>query len=311
MVFVLAACTPHRDNAPAITLRVADQFNILRSTIESAGEGQPQSYKIEWSSFVGGPAIIAAETGGSVDVGWMAETPMVFAGAAGSPVKIVSVVRPLNEGASMMGLVVGPHAAIARPKDLKGKKIAYMRGTVAQYFLMRTLARAGLSLDDIVSVNVPAGAVATLLTTGSIDGTVTVDPILSTLIDQKRGRLLVIGGGSVIPGYSYLVVPTDSDPKRDAALADFVVRVARAYRWEHQHVADAVPTVSRVYKIPVRIARAVIERNPVHAVPIDAGIIEDQQTEADTFLHAGLIKKHVDVRAQFDPRFNALIAAVK
>ena len=37
------------------------------------------AYTVNWTNFIGGPPVIAAETGGSVDLGDMAETPTIFA----------------------------------------------------------------------------------------------------------------------------------------------------------------------------------------------------------------------------------------
>ncbi|MGQ2930117.1 MAG: hypothetical protein ACT6Q3_06560 [Sphingopyxis sp.] len=85
----LAACGGTAESGT--TLKVADQLHALKSSLDVAGEGQPTDYKIEWANFIGGPPIIAAQTGGSIDVGWMAETPLIFAQAAGSPVKVVAV----------------------------------------------------------------------------------------------------------------------------------------------------------------------------------------------------------------------------
>ena len=78
--FALFASCSHHASEP--TLRVADQLKVLQAALAAAGEDQPSAYRIEWSNFFSGPPIIAAETGGSLDLGWMAETPTVFAQAA-------------------------------------------------------------------------------------------------------------------------------------------------------------------------------------------------------------------------------------
>ncbi len=58
-----------------VTLKAGDQLQILRTQLAASGEDKNVPYDIEWSTFVGGPAVLAAQTGGSVDVGFMAETP--------------------------------------------------------------------------------------------------------------------------------------------------------------------------------------------------------------------------------------------
>src|SRR5262245_10299751 len=89
-LFGCSRSEPAADSGPT-TLRVGDQIETLQRLLRASGQDKPSDYKIEWSNFLGGPAVIAAQTGGSVDVGWMAETPLVFAQAAGSPVKVIAV----------------------------------------------------------------------------------------------------------------------------------------------------------------------------------------------------------------------------
>src|ERR1700754_4067391 len=91
LALVLSSCGSN-SNAPRteLVLRAADQMKILQSTLAEAGEDEPSGYRIEWSNFMGGPSVIAAATGRSIDVGWMYETPLIFAQAAGSPIKVVA-----------------------------------------------------------------------------------------------------------------------------------------------------------------------------------------------------------------------------
>ena len=48
-------------------------------------------------------------------------------------------------------LITGPKskASIHTVADLKGKKVAYVKSTTAQYFLFKMLEKAGLSWNDI------------------------------------------------------------------------------------------------------------------------------------------------------------------
>lgn len=106
-LLTLAACGGSK-GGDGTTLRIGDQLHALKSSLDVAGEGKPPGYTIEWANFVGGPPIIAAQTGGSLDVGWMAETPLIFAQAAGSLVKVIAVSKTIEGGGSPYALVVRP-----------------------------------------------------------------------------------------------------------------------------------------------------------------------------------------------------------
>jgi sulfonate transport system substrate-binding protein len=314
LLLVVMGCSRHgAEHSHLVTLHVADQLKFLQSAMESAGEDHPGNYNIEWSNFVGGPGIIAAETGGSVDIGWMAETPMVFAGAAGSPIRVIAVINPATSTASQYGLLVAPGSSIRTIRDLKGKKIAYMPGTVTQYYMMRLLARGGLTLSDIVTVSVPLGAVAHLLDTHAIDAAASADPLLSAMVQAGQAREISFGKERLTPGFSFLVAPetTLADEKLRPAIGDFIARVARSYKWERDNARAAAPTVARLYRVSQSVARMVVARSPRRCVPIDNSIIRQQQVETDAFLHAGLINRSVNVKAQFDLSFNKLVARVE
>lgn len=311
-LLLLSACTPSNSEGgnDAVVLKVGDQFGVLKSTLQSAGQDRPTGYEIEWSNFPSGPTIIAAETGGSVDIGHMMETPLVFAQAAGSPVKVVAVARRARAGTSALAVVVARESTITKIGDLKGKQVGFTPGTAAHYLITRLLGQEGLSLDDIRPVNI-ANSGPALLANGTVDATVTGDPLLSQMLAARHARIIATGGEPLTPDFNYLVASEKAlkDDKRAAAIGDFAVRVARATAWQCDHVAEAAPIMAKTYNISIPIADAMLRRAPGRYVPISSEVIAAHQKEADAFHHLGLISRKIDARALFDQRYNALIAA--
>jgi len=307
---LLAGCKRSEDKLPV--LHVGDQLQVLQAPLAAAGEDKPKGYRIEFSNFIGGPAVIAAETGGSVDVGYMAETPLVFAQAAGSPVKVVAVSQGFGTTSSNIALVVPTNSPIRSIADLKGKKVAYGPGTVTQYLLARALDSVGLSLNDIRTVQMAAFSPAAL-DRGIADVFTATEPMLSKSIAEGRIRVLVNGGAPFIPGFGYLVASDRAlaDPARAKLIADFVARAARAVRWRRENVAKAVPYTAKQFNVSPDLAEAILKRNPQHYTPIDASIVSKQQEEADLFYKLGLIHKRVDAKQVFDERYNPVVIGVE
>ncbi len=307
----LAACSPTgSDSAEGeVDLRVGDQLRGLHVTMDAAGESKSDGYKITWANFQSGPPIIAAQTGGSIDLGWMAETPLVFAQAAGSPVKVVAVSKVIKPDASPYALVVRADSPIRSVADLKGKSVAYMKGTVLHYMIARLLDDAGLSLRDIKPVQITGGSVA-LLDNGSADAMTLIEPNLSQLLEQGKIRIIATGAEPVTPGFYYLVASEKAlaDPRRVVAIKDFIARAARATRWQRENVKAAAPALAAVYKVEPRIAANIIERAPTGFAPIDPAVIAAHQAEADLFHKQGLIRERQDAAKIFDNRFNAVVA---
>ena len=75
--------------------------------------------------------------------------------------------------------------------DLKGKKVAYTRGSPAHFLLVSALARAGLTINDIQTVEVddPTRAAEAFLA-GSVDASVTWEPYLTQIKTSGKGRVL-------------------------------------------------------------------------------------------------------------------------
>ncbi|GHU90503.1 hypothetical protein FACS189476_10640 [Spirochaetia bacterium] len=71
-------------------------------------------------------------------------------------------------------LVASTKSGINTLADLKGKKIAYTRGATPQMYLIKVLAEAGLTFDDIEPLNstIPEGLAGVV--SGSIDATIFV-----------------------------------------------------------------------------------------------------------------------------------------
>jgi sulfonate transport system substrate-binding protein len=287
---LLASCGQQpKDDLPV--LRVGDQLRVLQTALISAGEDKPEGYRIEWSNFLGGPTVIAAQTGGSVDLGWMAETPLVFAQAAGSPVKVVAVSRGIGEGSSNIALIVKSDSPIRTVADLKGRKVGYAPGTITQYLVARALDNAGLSLNDVTAVRIASFSAATI-DRGVADAFTIAEPMLSQGLADGTIRVLANG----------------ADPKRAALIADFVARTARATRWRRENVAKAAPFAAKDFNVSPQLAADILKRNPIAYTPIDPSIVASHQEEADLFHKLGLIRQRIDAAKLFDNRYDTIVA---
>ncbi|WP_232295002.1 ABC transporter substrate-binding protein [Parafrankia sp. EUN1f] len=290
-----------------VTLHVGDQYNILKSQLEAAGVLDDAPYKVEWSQFQGGPAVIAAETGGDVDLGMMGETPVVFAQAANSPVKVVGVSKISDPAKYNFALIVKNDSPIRTIADLKGKKILNSQGTVSQYLIGRVLEKAGLTTKDVELVNIQQGAQAAY-DRGDVDVSGSGGAPLVTTLAKGQDRVLISGSG-LLPGFNYLVARDGalSDPKTSAALGDFLGRVAKSQDWYNANPDKAAEIVKPIYKVDDAIARKIVTLAPFKYVPIDSTIIDAHQSEADFFTEQGVLKSTVDATKVFDDRYNPIV----
>ena len=74
--------------------------------------------------------------------------------------------------------------------DLKGKKIAYEKGSPSHMLLDLLLERNGLTNKDVISVETPTYDAGTVFLSGDVDAAVTWEPWLSKASERAGGKLL-------------------------------------------------------------------------------------------------------------------------
>lgn len=80
---------------------------------------------------------------------------------------------------------------IKEEKDLRGKKIAYARGTPSHYLLHKVLKRNGMNMNDIEHVQVDdPGRAGDVFLSGGVDAAVTWEPFLSKVAESGKGHIL-------------------------------------------------------------------------------------------------------------------------
>jgi len=170
-----------------------------------------------------------AMSAGAIDFGWAGDTPAIFAQSAGAKF-VYTACMP----ASAHGLLVAEGSAIRSLADIKGKKIAFARGTSAHLVTLRLLAKAGLTYNDIVPVYLPPADGAKALVGGSVDAWVVWDPFLA--LAQSRQKVRVIATTKdIVNGNSVYVANPDFAAKHPRALAAVMEEVKRVTEWAAQN----------------------------------------------------------------------------
>jgi sulfonate transport system substrate-binding protein len=195
--------------------------------------------------------------------------------------------------------------------DLKGKRVGYVRATTTQYYLTKMLAEVGLSFADIEAVNltVPDGAAA--FRTGQLDAWAIYGYSVPLAQSNAGARVLKRANGYLSGNYLFFASPEAiADPQRHAAIADFFVRLQKAFAWRQANPERYAAALAAEIGVPVEAVLALLrnESQVRRLVPVDDAAIQSQQDVADTFLKAGVIERPVDVRPLWDGSFAAALA---
>src|SRR6187401_3366133 len=141
---------------------------------------------VVWVQSAGSNKALEFLNASSIDFGSTAGSAALVAKINGNPIKSIYVYsRP-----EWTALVVGKDSKITKLEDLKGKKVAMVRGTDPHIFAVRALLSAGLTDKDYTAVlvqqHVDGG---TALIRGDVDAWAGLDPAMAQF-ELKEGAKL-------------------------------------------------------------------------------------------------------------------------
>jgi sulfonate transport system substrate-binding protein len=288
-------------------LRIGDQKGNARAVLEAAHALVGVSYKIQWIEFPAAAPLLEAAKAGAIDAGTVGDAPFTFAAAAGTPVKAIEAARSDQEG---LAVVVRDDSPAHAFKDLVDKTIATGRGSIGHQLILALLEANGLKPSDIQLVFLPPGDASVALATGSVDAWSTWDPYVAQAEVMQHERTIANGLG-LTPGLSFFFAHDGALANLDkrAALQDFVARLANARRWGLDHSDDYAKTWSAIVGLPIAVGEKFFARAKIHATPIDASVIADEQKTIDLYYRSGLIARRIDASTIVSSVFTPAIAA--
>jgi sulfonate transport system substrate-binding protein len=272
-----------------VTLRVGGQTDGLQSLLVASGVLTGKAYAIKWSTFSSGPPILEALQAGKVDLGGVGNTPPLFAAANRSNFRIVAAIPQRNSNGD--SLLVPKSSSISSIAQLKGKSIAYTRGSSGHGFLVQALKRAGLKPSDVQLKDLtPADALAAF-TSGKVDAWATWEPFIT--IASGSGKVIANGKAYAASGLSFVTATTGalSNVKKRTAIRDYLVRLRKALKWGVAHQDAWAKAFNQESGLPVDIAKQAIGKTLVDLRPATGRIITTEQKLADALADAGALKR--------------------
>ncbi len=246
--------------------------------------------QVEWCEYPAGPEVAAAIQTGEVALGVVGDCPSVLAQANASSFVYVAAEAPAPEAEA---IIVHEDSDIRSVSDLRGRSVALKRGSNVHYLLIRALEEAGLGLDDVrLSFAVPEKA-KLAFESRHVDAWVIWDPLLSSIQDTARARVLRDGQGLTLNTAYYLANREFAD--NHAQLVDeLLVHAVKAVEWAKSNTALVSELVSAQLNISSRAIASWLTRHPSTG-PLTVELIASQQEIADTLYRLQLLPRPVEV----------------
>jgi sulfonate transport system substrate-binding protein len=221
-----------------------------------------QGVTVNWVKSAGSNKANEALRAGAIDVGSTAGSAALLARSNGSPIQVIDIYSQPEWAA----IVIPKGSTIASVGDLKGKKIAATKGTDPYFFLLQSLAVAGLSASDVTVEVLQHADGWAALQNGSVDAWAGLDPIMAGA--QEAGATLLYRNVA-FNSYGFLNA-TESFLATKPDLAQVVVDAyEHARAWAKQHPAETAQVLSEVAGLDIAVATTVItERSNLGVDPV-------------------------------------------
>src|ERR1700736_6114325 len=246
-----------------------------RHTIENAFK--PLDIDIKWIDFQFGPPLLEAINVGSVDFGYVGDSPPIFAQAAGARIRYVAAVK--SDGTTQ-AIIVPQDSPIKTLADLRGKRIAFGKGSSAHNLLVAALEKAGIAWSDITHAPLaPADATAAFVK-GSVDAWSIWDPYLA-LAELKESARVIAWDKDVHKPNAFYIAGSDFVEKFPALVARLNGVFASEGVWADRHHEEVGRALAAATAGDIEAIRRFVDRSNYRVVPVDDEAIRSQQIVAD------------------------------
>ncbi len=254
---------------------------------------EPLGLAAEWVEFTSGPPMLEALNAGAVDFGAVGDMPPIFAQAAGADLLYVGAQPVSGANAGILVRADGPVRTLA---DLKGRRVAFTKGSSAHNVALRALARAGLTPSDIQQVNLQPPDAGAAFRTGAIDAWSIWDPFFA-IAEQEPGTRVLTTAEGLAPSNSFFLASRGFATREPAAVLTLLDAINGAAEWARTNPEPLAQVLSEVTGVPLPAQRVSAARGVYAVQPLDEAIIGQQQEIADTFAGLRVIPARIDIRA--------------
>ncbi|AUB39213.1 ssuA, sulfonate transport system substrate-binding protein [Nostoc flagelliforme CCNUN1] len=262
---------------------------------------RPYGLSVTWTSFLSASSLIEALSNGTIDFCGGGGTASIFSQAADHV--FVRVAKEKYTAPKGQAILVPENSSIQTIADLKGKKIAFDKGSSAHYVLVRSLEKVGLDFSDIEPVYLTQPEALPRFRRGEVDAWVIWVPYTATQArNAYPGRSIAdlesIFGDKAsveVPTYYYAIPELVRD--YPDLLKVILEEVNEAGAWAKKQELEAAQRMAEHHEIDPSIVSTLQQHSAERAIiPIDDQSLTALQHQANIFRDLNLIPERVNVK---------------
>ncbi|MDR3294575.1 MAG: aliphatic sulfonate ABC transporter substrate-binding protein [Clostridiales Family XIII bacterium] len=274
------------------SIYVAKELGFIEEELDAVGA------TFVWTEFNSGPLVNEAVAAGTQDIGFMADQPAIVAKASGQPIQIISNVA---YGEKALALLVSADSPVTKVEELKGKKVALVVGSYAQHLLVLLLENAGLTVDDIELINLPASEQPAVLAAGQVDAIVVWEQYISLLTTSGQAKVIADGTG-IKRGNMVTYAVTSYAEKHPLVIEAYIRASQRAADYIDSNPKEAAAAIAETFGVTDDVMEEILKKFSF-SPELTAADISEITTVKDYLLKVGIIKNDVDAGEFFNDSY--------
>ncbi|QIR35958.1 sulfonate ABC transporter substrate-binding protein [Tolypothrix sp. PCC 7910] len=293
-----ATSTPNQSPAVSTnTIRIGFQkagtiLNALKTKGHLEKALAASGASVTWSEFPSGPPMLEAINSGSIDFGYTGESPPIFAQAAGTPLVYVAY-DPWSTKAE--AILVHKDSPIKTVADLKGKKVAFAKGSNTNYLIVKALEKAGLQYTDIQAVTLQPADGRAAFEGKNVDAWAIWDPYLA-LAEKATGARTLTDATGLAPNRGYYLAAKSFVDAHTDTLKIVLDEVKKTSDWAKNNPSEVAKFLAPALGIDAAVLEVAEKRRDYGVLTITDEVIAKQQEIADAFYKIKLIPKQINVK---------------
>lgn len=239
-----------------VKVRVAYMPNMgsasLATTAREKGYFEEMGLEVEMVEFQGGPAEIAAMASGDIDISQIGH------GAHALCAEGEAVIFQIDCTSLADAVIGNTDKGVSTIEELKGKTVAVTSGTSAEIILNLALESAGMTQDDIETVEMDANGIVSAMISGNVDACATWSPGTSTIMDALGDKAVMLADNQnyvdkVTFPSSFITTQKYADANHDV-----LVRFARALQKAGDYRAENIDEVAKLVAKQCEVDEAIM-----------------------------------------------------
>ena len=266
-------------------LVVAKQQGVIEERLKRFG------HTVRWVEFSFGPPLLEALSLDGIDFGQTGDAPPIFAQAAGGNLVYAATQEAGNSG---LGILLPKGSQIGALAELKGKRVAFAKGSSAHNFTVAALEKAGLTYADIEPVTLAPADAAAAFARGSVDAWSIWDPYLA-VAEGGEGVRVLASAGDIARQNIFFLANRDFARERGEVLAEANDGLGGVAKWCTENRGEVAAILSKGTGVPLPATRRAVDRTDYVIGPLTPSVVADQQRVADRFRSLNLIPRPIRI----------------